>query len=58
MPPIQYGEKKGASEKDKAEDDRFCSIIRKLPAVRYSSFEAFQRATTRALLSGWAREAM
>lgn len=34
MPPIQYGEKKGVSDKDKGDEDKFCNAMRKLPPVR------------------------
>ncbi|GAA5832087.1 hypothetical protein JCM11251_002814 [Rhodosporidiobolus azoricus] len=45
MPPLQYGEKKdGKSDKDTAEEARFCSAIRKLPPTPPGTVRLFDRA--------------
>lgn len=53
MPPIQYGSSKGKDDKDRQEEDKFCTAIRKLPPVRslvHDFWRRVQRATTRVAL--------
>ncbi|GAA5858048.1 hypothetical protein JCM8547_006678 [Rhodosporidiobolus lusitaniae] len=43
MPPLQYSKEKGASDKDKQDEDKFCNAYRKLPPTPPGTVRLFDR---------------